>query len=87
MCNSALNIDRMQTIVKYAECNKLTNSLFSMVVVDWSLSRVLLLLPHGLYQAPLSMGFSRQEYWSGLSFLFPGDLPDSVIKPGPLHCR
>ena len=84
MYNSALNIDRMQTIVKYAECNKLTNSLFSMVVVDWSLSRVLLLLPHGLDQAPLSMGFSRQEYWSGLPFLFPGDLPDPGIEPGSL---
>ena len=29
-------------------------------------------------QAPLSMGFSRQEYWSGLPFPLPGDLPDSV---------
>ena len=33
-------------------------------------------------QAPLSMGFSRQEYWSGLPFLSPGDLPDLGIKPG-----
>ena len=32
-------------------------------------------------QAPLSMGFSRQEYWSGLPFPLPGDLPDSGIKP------
>ena len=32
-------------------------------------------------QAPLSMGFSRQEYWSGLPFPFPGDLPDPGIKP------
>ena len=32
-------------------------------------------------QASLSMGFSRQEYWSGLPFLPPGDLPDSGIKP------
>ena len=32
-------------------------------------------------QAPLSMGFSRQEYWSGLSFLPPGVLPDPGIKP------
>ena len=31
-------------------------------------------------QAPLSMGFSRQEYWSGLSFPSPGDLPDLGIK-------
>ena len=32
-------------------------------------------------QAPLSMGFSRQEYWSGLPCPPPGDLPDSRIKP------
>ena len=31
---------------------------------------------------PVSMGFSRQEYWSGLPFLSPGDLPDPGIKPG-----
>ena len=31
-------------------------------------------------QAPLSVGFPRQEYWSGLPFPFPGDLPDSGIK-------
>ena len=28
------------------------------------------------HQAPLSMGFPRQEYWSGLPFFSPGDLPD-----------
>ena len=33
------------------------------------------------YQAPLSMEFSRQEYWSGLPFLSPGDLPNPGIKP------
>ena len=32
-------------------------------------------------QAPLSMGFSRQEYWSGLPFPSPGDLPDLGIEP------
>ena len=32
-------------------------------------------------QAPQSMGFSRQEYWSGLPYLPPGDLPDPGIKP------
>ena len=32
-------------------------------------------------QAPLSMGFPRQEYWSGLPFPSPGDLPDPEIKP------
>ena len=34
------------------------------------------------HQALLSMGFSRQEYWSGLPFPSPGDLPDRGIKPG-----
>ena len=33
------------------------------------------------YQAPPSMGFSRQECWSGLPFPSPGDLPDPGIKP------
>ena len=32
-------------------------------------------------QAPLSIGFPRQEYWSGLLFPSPGDLPDSRIEP------
>ena len=34
------------------------------------------------YQAPLSMGFSRQEYWSGLPFPSPGDLPNPGTAPG-----
>ena len=33
-------------------------------------------------QAPLSVEFSRQEYWSGLPFPTPGDLPDPRIEPG-----
>ena len=35
-------------------------------------------------QAPLSMGFSRQEYWNGLVFSSPRDLPDPGIKPKTL---
>ena len=48
-------------------------------------------------QAPLSVGFPRQEYWSGLPFLSPGDLADPGIEPtspalplshqGSLHIR
>ena len=34
----------------------------------------------GVCQAPLSMGFSKQEYWSGLPFPYPGDLPDPGIE-------
>ena len=33
------------------------------------------------HQAPLSMGFSKQEYWSGLTFPSPGDLPNQGIQP------
>ena len=40
-------------------------------VTPWSVAR----------QAPLSMGFSRQEYWSGLPFPTPGDLHDPGIEP------
>ena len=36
------------------------------------------------HQAPLSMGFSRQEYWSGLPFHSSGDPPDPGIKPWSL---
>ena len=41
------------------------------LVTTWTVAR----------QAPLPMGFSRQEYWSGLPFPSPGDLPDPEIKP------
>ena len=34
------------------------------------------------YQVPPSMGFSRQEYWSGLPFPSPADLPNPGIEPG-----
>ena len=36
------------------------------------------------HQAPLSLGFSRQEYWSGLPFPSPGDLPDPGVEAGSL---
>ena len=36
------------------------------------------------HQAPLSMGFPRQECWSGLPFPPPGDLPDSGMEPTSL---
>ena len=38
------------------------------------------------YQVPPSMGFSKQEYWSGLPFPSP-DLPNPGIEPGLPHCR
>ena len=33
------------------------------------------------HQVPLSLGFARQEFWNGLSFPSPGDLPDPQIEP------
>ena len=39
------------------------------------------------YQAPLSLGLSRQEYWRGLPFPSPEDLPDQGLNLGLLHCR
>ena len=42
------------------------------------------------HHAPLSMGFSRQEYWSVLAFPYPGDLPDqgsNLCLLRLLHCR
>ena len=49
-----------------------------------SLSRVRLFATPWMvtYQAPRSVGFSRQEYWSGLPFPSPGDLPNPGIEPG-----
>ena len=40
-------------------------------MIPWTVAR----------QAPLSMGFPRQEYWSGLPFPSPGDLPDPGMEP------
>ena len=45
-------------------------------VTPWTVAR----------QAPLSMGFSRQEYWSGLPFPSPEDLSDPGIKPASVSC-
>ena len=43
-------------------------------------------LQTGAHQTPLSMGFSRREYWSGLPFPSPGYLPDPGIEPTSLTC-
>jgi len=52
----------------------------------YSLSRVRLFATPwtATHKAPLSMEFSRQEYWSGLPFPFPGDFPGSGIEPRSL---
>ena len=62
------------TLIKYM--------VFKVLVAQW-LSRVLLFVtPLTIArQAPLSVGFPRQEYWSGLPFPSPGDLTDPGIEP------
>jgi len=67
------------------------NTVYIMCLKVKSLSRVwLFATPWTVaYQAPLSMGFSRQEYWSGLPFPSPRDIPNPGIEPRDclLHCR
>ena len=54
------------------------------LVPQWCLN----LWPHELAcQAPLSMGFSRQEYWVGCHFLLQGIFPAQGLNPGLLYCR
>ena len=53
---------------------KWSHSVVSDSAAPWTVAR----------QAPLSVGFSRQEYWSGLLFPSPGDLPNPGIKPWSL---
>ena len=67
-----------------AEIFYLTYFLRNVVVKVKSLSLVrLFATPWTVsYQAPPSMGFSRQEHWSGLPLPSPGDLPNPGIKPG-----
>ena len=49
---------------------------------SWNIKKADSVIPWTIvYQASLSMGFSRQEYWSGLPFPSPGDLPDPGIEP------
>ena len=61
------------------------HGIFQARVLEWGASPVqLLVTPRTIaHESPLFMGFSRQEYWSGLPFPSPGDLPDPRIEPQP----
>ena len=61
------------TVVQLLSCEVVPDSF----VTPWAAIR----------QAPLSMEFSRQEYWSGLPFPSPGIFPTQGLNPGLLHCR
>ena len=64
---------QLATSLSVKESESVSCSVLSDSVTPWTIA----------CQAPLSMEFSRQEYWSGLLFPSPGeDLPDSGIKPG-----
>ena len=60
------------TLNKYIKMKVKLLSRVRLFVTPWTVA----------YQASPSMGFSRQEYWSGLPFPSPGDLPDPGIEPG-----
>ena len=59
------------------------HGIFQARVLEWGASPVqLLVTPRTIaHESPLFMGFSRQEYWSGLPVPPPGDLPDLGIEP------
>ena len=59
-------------VLQFGGGGGLVTNLCSALVTPWTIA----------HQAPLSMGFSRQEYWSGLPFPSPGDLPNPGIKLG-----
>ena len=62
----------------YCDCSEVKLlSRVQLFVTSWTVAR----------QAPLSMGFSSQEYWNGLPFPSPGDIPGPGIEPGLLRCR
>ena len=61
----------MDILFSFCVCVKLLSRV-GLFVTAWTVAR----------QAPLSMGFSRQEYWSGLPFPSPGGLPNPGIEPG-----
>ena len=79
--SSAESRDIRKTFADKPSIQKCTKVLS--VVIACMLSCVQLLVApwNAAHQAPLSMGFPRQEYWSGLSFPPPGDLPDPGIEP------
>ena len=71
--NPLFSQSRLLTILCVCVC--ISRSVMSNSVTPWTVT----------HQGPLSMEFSRQEYWSGLPFPFPGDLPDPGIEPRFLY--
>ena len=78
---------QMQSLQSGGQTNQITCMMWHMVMSEVAQSCSTRCDPYSCgtvaRQAPPSMGFSRQEYWSGLPFPSPGDLPDQGIKPNP----
>ena len=81
ICISDRFPDSADTTLKIHTLRTRTLINVSIVVQSISLVQLFMTLSTVARQPPLSMGFPRQEYWSGLPFPSPGDLPDSGIKP------
>ena len=70
------NSSRKKQLWHYSVCAQSLSRVW-LFVTPWTVARL----------APLSMGFSRQECWSGLPFLLQGIFPTQGWNPGLLHCR
>ena len=81
-----LHPERNQNDVPSTETDPVTDilSLFVCVLSPFSCVRLFATQWTVACQAPLSVGFSRQEYWSGLPCPHPGDLPGPGIEPASL---
>ena len=81
-----LKVSLILTTFIWKDGNQPYNNIKIIIIEVKSLSRVrLFATPWTVaYQASQFMGFSRQEYWSGLPFPSPGDLPDPGIEPRSL---
>ena len=70
--SAQLSAPRFQLVLSlFGQCMLCALSHVQLFATPWTVAQ----------QAPLSTEFSRQEYWSGLPFLSPGDLPEPGIKP------
>ena len=75
VCLSLLGLILVRVCVCACVCESLSH--VQLFATPWSVA----------HQAPLSVEFSRQEYWSGLPFPSPEELPDPGMDAGLLHCR
>ena len=71
-----LHCSAKMALQKQSKSESVSLAILSDSAIPWTMA----------HQAPLSMEFSRQEFWNGLPFPSPWDLPNPGIKPGfPLH--